>query len=120
VKQSRRDFIRTCAAASIAVCEEPLLGATDDIAFLTLAAASDRVRKKSLSPVELTTGCLKRIERLNVLQKTGTQVEREFFLKPFDLGLELRVSNIILARISSTCCRASSGRSREFSPPLTY
>ena len=42
----------------------PLLGA-DDLATLTLAAASDRVRKKSISPVELTTACLKRIERLN-------------------------------------------------------
>jgi len=33
--------------------------------LLTLAAASDRVRKKAISPVELTKACLQRIERLN-------------------------------------------------------
>lgn len=40
-------------------------GGEDDPAFLTLAAASDRVRKKAVSPVELTRACLQRIERLN-------------------------------------------------------
>ena len=34
---------------------------------MTLAAASERVRKKTISPVELTQACLRRIERLNPL-----------------------------------------------------
>ena len=36
-----------------------------DPANLTLHAASDLIRKKSISPVELTKACLARIERLN-------------------------------------------------------
>jgi len=44
-----------------------MLYADNDVALLTLAAASDRVRKKAVSPVELTRACLRRIERLNPL-----------------------------------------------------
>jgi aspartyl-tRNA(Asn)/glutamyl-tRNA(Gln) amidotransferase subunit A len=65
MKYVRRDFIQTSAAVLVGFCEARLLRADDDVALLTLAAASDRVRKRSISPVELTTACLKRIERLN-------------------------------------------------------
>src|SRR5258708_4415992 len=41
------------------------LSADGDPAALTLAAASDRVRKKTISPVELAKACLQRIEQLN-------------------------------------------------------
>ena len=56
--KSRRAFILGAGGALA-------LSAEDDLALLTLAAASDRVRKKAISPVELTKACLQRIERLN-------------------------------------------------------
>jgi aspartyl-tRNA(Asn)/glutamyl-tRNA(Gln) amidotransferase subunit A len=40
-------------------------GSGDDPARLTLRAASDRIRRGQLSPVDLTKACLLRIERLN-------------------------------------------------------
>jgi aspartyl-tRNA(Asn)/glutamyl-tRNA(Gln) amidotransferase subunit A len=45
----------------------PVLGADNDLTLLTLAEASDRVRKKIISPVELVQASLRRIERLNPL-----------------------------------------------------
>jgi hypothetical protein len=57
---SRRSFI-------LGVCGAAALRAESDLATLTLAAASDRVRKKTISPLELTQVCLRRIERLNPL-----------------------------------------------------
>src|SRR5437867_1391897 len=55
---SRRSFI-------LGACGAVALSAESDLATLTLAAASDRVRKKAISPVELAKDCLQRIERLN-------------------------------------------------------
>jgi len=43
------------------------LAVKNDLALITLAEASDCVRKKTLSPVELTQACLQRIEQLNPL-----------------------------------------------------
>jgi aspartyl-tRNA(Asn)/glutamyl-tRNA(Gln) amidotransferase subunit A len=57
---SRRSFI-------LGVCSATVLSADADPALMTLAAASERVRKKTISPVELTQACLRRIERLNPL-----------------------------------------------------
>lgn len=54
-----------------------VLGADNDLALLTLAAASDRVRKKTISPVELTRACLRRIERLNPLLNAYITVTAE-------------------------------------------
>lgn len=67
---SRRSFIS-------GVCAAALLGGDDDPAFLTLAVASDRVRKKTISPVELTKACLRRIERLNPLLNAYITVTAE-------------------------------------------
>src|SRR5579859_8069346 len=39
--------------------------ASDALAFLSIQDASALVRTKKISPVELTQGCLSRIERLN-------------------------------------------------------
>jgi aspartyl-tRNA(Asn)/glutamyl-tRNA(Gln) amidotransferase subunit A len=44
---------------------------------MTLAAASARVRKKTISPVELTQACLRRIERLNPLLNAYITVSGE-------------------------------------------
>ena len=49
----------------LGACAAPLLHADDDLTLLTLAEASDRLHKKTVSPVELTQACLRRIERLN-------------------------------------------------------
>jgi aspartyl-tRNA(Asn)/glutamyl-tRNA(Gln) amidotransferase subunit A len=58
--QSRRSFLQASVAAGI------LSGASKtDLAWLSLHEASDLVRRKSVSPVELTQTCLARIERLN-------------------------------------------------------
>src|SRR5215469_7471308 len=54
---TRRSFILGASGA--------VLSAKNDPAALTLAAASERVRKKAISPVELTRACLQRIEQLN-------------------------------------------------------
>jgi aspartyl-tRNA(Asn)/glutamyl-tRNA(Gln) amidotransferase subunit A len=64
----------------LGVCAASLLGADDDPAFLTLAVASDRVRKKIISPVELTQACLRRIERLNPLLNAYITVTAELAL----------------------------------------
>lgn len=61
----------------LGVCASAVLGADNDLAFLTLAAASDRVRKKTISPVELTQACLRRIERLNPLLNAYITVTAE-------------------------------------------
>jgi Asp-tRNA(Asn)/Glu-tRNA(Gln) amidotransferase A subunit family amidase len=37
-----------------------------ELTGLTLSEASERVRKKAISPVELTKACLLRIEQLNL------------------------------------------------------
>src|SRR5260370_22621616 len=58
---NRRTFL--AAAAGMAV--KPALGASQDLAGLTLKKASDLLRTKAASPVDLTQACLKRIERYN-------------------------------------------------------
>jgi aspartyl-tRNA(Asn)/glutamyl-tRNA(Gln) amidotransferase subunit A len=40
-------------------------GGSNDLTSLTLQQASQLVRKKCVTPVELTRACLERIERLN-------------------------------------------------------
>lgn len=60
---SRRSFLAggigaTCAWKAAA-------GAPQDLTALTLREASQRVRSKAVSPVELTQACLRRIERYN-------------------------------------------------------
>ena len=46
-------------------CEMPPNNPSDELAWLDLAAASQLVQKRKVSPVELTRACLDRIERLN-------------------------------------------------------
>ena len=49
----------------------------DDLAFLSLREASDLVRKKKVSPVELATACLARIDRSNPTLNAFITVTRE-------------------------------------------
>ncbi|MBV9503577.1 MAG: amidase [Acidobacteriia bacterium] len=62
-KQSRRAFIAGAGAAAWAA--KPILGADPDLTALTLRQASQMLRAKATSPVELTQACLLRIERYN-------------------------------------------------------
>jgi aspartyl-tRNA(Asn)/glutamyl-tRNA(Gln) amidotransferase subunit A len=58
---NRRTFL--AAAAGLAV--KPAFGASEDLAGLTLKKASELLRSKAASPVDLTQACLKRIESYN-------------------------------------------------------
>jgi aspartyl-tRNA(Asn)/glutamyl-tRNA(Gln) amidotransferase subunit A len=61
---SRRDFLAGGAAAA-GLTLKPVFGATQNLGSLTLKAASELLRSKAASPVELTQACLDRIERYN-------------------------------------------------------
>src|SRR5712691_10323593 len=60
---TRRSFI-AMAAATVSTIAASEAGVTD-VATWTIQEAADQLRKKRISPVELTTACLARIERLN-------------------------------------------------------
>ncbi len=65
-KLSRREFLeRSLAGGGVMLAGNVVLGQSSDLAGLSLEKASELVRKKSVSPVELVQECLKRIERLN-------------------------------------------------------
>jgi aspartyl-tRNA(Asn)/glutamyl-tRNA(Gln) amidotransferase subunit A len=57
---SRREFLVTAMAAAATL---PLAAQSPDMTRLTLREASDLVRRKRVSPVELTKACLTRIDR---------------------------------------------------------
>jgi len=61
---SRRAFLATGIGAA-AWALAPAFGETQDLASLTLKQASELLRSKAASPVELTQACLKRIEKYN-------------------------------------------------------
>jgi aspartyl-tRNA(Asn)/glutamyl-tRNA(Gln) amidotransferase subunit A len=63
-KRSRRTFLTTGVGA-VAWAAKPTLGAPQDLTALTLRQASQMLRRKAVSPVELTQACLQRIERYN-------------------------------------------------------
>ena len=62
---SRRTFLLATATASAFAALKPAFGESRDLALLTLKEASDVLRRRIASPVELTQACLKRIERYN-------------------------------------------------------
>ena len=71
MNHDRRAFLEMAAAA----CTTVALGsraaaaqappAADDLAWLPLSDVSELVRRRKVSPVDLTRACLARIERLN-------------------------------------------------------
>jgi len=62
---TRRSFIATATAAAVGLCLKSAFGESGDLAALTLKRASELLRSKASSPVELTQACLKRIELYN-------------------------------------------------------
>jgi aspartyl-tRNA(Asn)/glutamyl-tRNA(Gln) amidotransferase subunit A len=61
---SRRAFLATGIGAA-AWALVPAFGETQDLTSLTLKQASELLRSKAASPVDLTQACLKRIEKYN-------------------------------------------------------
>lgn len=61
---SRREFLAANLAAAATAATLPALGTAQpaDPATLTLRRASDLIRRRDLSPVELTEACLRRID----------------------------------------------------------
>jgi aspartyl-tRNA(Asn)/glutamyl-tRNA(Gln) amidotransferase subunit A len=73
---SRRDFIAAGLAAG-AWSRIPALGAAADLAALTLRQASDLLRRRGASPVDLTQACLDRINKYNKTINAFITVTRE-------------------------------------------
>lgn len=63
---SRRAFLATGIGAVVGAADSGR-GNPQDLAALTLKKASELVRRKTVSPVDLTQACLKRIEQYNPL-----------------------------------------------------
>jgi hypothetical protein len=61
---SRREFLKSCLAAA-AASSLPAFGAVRDPGMLTLKEASELIRRRDVSAVELTEACLKRVEAYN-------------------------------------------------------
>jgi aspartyl-tRNA(Asn)/glutamyl-tRNA(Gln) amidotransferase subunit A len=61
---SRREFVAATFAAA-AWSTLPASGAPQDLTTFTLKQASDLLRRREVSPVDLTQACLNRIERYN-------------------------------------------------------
>jgi len=73
---TRREWIAAGLGAAIAA-RLALADSPDDLASLTLKQASDRIRGKKVSPVELTEACLDRIKTYNPKINAWITVMRE-------------------------------------------
>jgi aspartyl-tRNA(Asn)/glutamyl-tRNA(Gln) amidotransferase subunit A len=73
----RRTFISLTSAAAASLAFEPAFAQTQSLADLSIADASDLLRKKMVSPVDLTDACLHRIERYNSSLNAFITVRRE-------------------------------------------
>jgi aspartyl-tRNA(Asn)/glutamyl-tRNA(Gln) amidotransferase subunit A len=86
---SRREFLQTSLAAAAATL--PALQTSQDLGTLTLKQASDLIRRREVSPVELTEACLKRIEAYNPSVNAFITITREQALASSrELEAELR------------------------------
>lgn len=73
---SRREFVLTGLAAA-ASATFPVAAQSRDLATLTLKEASELVRRRRVSPVELTEACLARIDRYDRTINAFIMVTRE-------------------------------------------
>src|SRR5688572_32395012 len=62
---SRREFTASLIGAAAGAAARPVAAAAPDLASLTLAQASERIRSRAVSPSELVKACLERIEVYN-------------------------------------------------------
>jgi hypothetical protein len=54
---SRRSFLALTTVTAAGMTLKPAFGESQDLAYLTLKEASELVRRKTVSPVELTASC---------------------------------------------------------------
>ena len=102
---SRRSFVKaiTCGAGlplmdsnlskGLMSAPRPLFGAeqSTDYARLSIREASDLIRRKVISPVELTRACLQRIERLNpILNAFITVTDQQALAQAREAEAEVR------------------------------
>jgi len=73
---SRRGFL-TAGLGAAAWSALPAFEASQDLALLTLKQASDLIRRRGASPVELTEACLKRIAQYNPALNAFITIARE-------------------------------------------
>jgi aspartyl-tRNA(Asn)/glutamyl-tRNA(Gln) amidotransferase subunit A len=73
---TRREWIAAGLGAAVAA-RLTFADTSDDLASLTLKEASDRIRSKKVSPVELTEACLDRIKTYNPKVNAWITVMRE-------------------------------------------
>jgi aspartyl-tRNA(Asn)/glutamyl-tRNA(Gln) amidotransferase subunit A len=74
-EHSRREFLKASLAAATATL--PVFAASEDPATFTLKQASDLVRRREASPVQLTEACLKRIDKYNPSLNAFITITRE-------------------------------------------
>src|SRR3954470_15795540 len=65
LNSSRRNWMLGTVGAAVGARSEAAVNKADDLAALTLRQASDLIRSKKASPVELTEACLARITLYN-------------------------------------------------------
>jgi aspartyl-tRNA(Asn)/glutamyl-tRNA(Gln) amidotransferase subunit A len=73
---SRREFVATSIGAAISSAL-PTFAASQDLATLTLSQAAGLIRRRDLSPVDLTQACLKRIDQYNPSINAFITITRE-------------------------------------------
>ena len=73
---SRREFVATGLGAAV-WSTLPAFGQSHDLASLTVKQASDLLRRRDVSPVELTQACLTRIDRFNPAINAFITITRE-------------------------------------------
>ena len=73
---SRREFVAAALGAA-AWSAFPAVGQSEDLASLTLKQASDLLRRKNASPVDLTEACLARIDQRNPAINAFITITRE-------------------------------------------
>jgi len=75
--QSRRSFLLAATTAAVGLSLKPAFGASQDLTRLTLKEASELLRTKRASPVDLTQACLKNIETYNSALNAFITVTRD-------------------------------------------
>jgi aspartyl-tRNA(Asn)/glutamyl-tRNA(Gln) amidotransferase subunit A len=78
---SRRTFLAAGVGTAALWALKPALGQSRDLASLTVKQASDLLRTKAVSPVELTQACLQRIEKYNPAFNAFITVTKEQALR---------------------------------------
>src|SRR5436190_11918070 len=73
---SRREFVAAGLGAAV-WSALPAFGQSQDLASLTVKKASDLLRRRGVSPVDLTQACLERIDRLNPAINAFITITRE-------------------------------------------